>query len=184
MTKAERHVAPFIRILNDSMETYKDQAKRLAHRLKSLNYPKLKHGIALEAIAAVHGAKDYQTLIATNPISDIPQDPLYANNAHRPFSLDDVDDDPKARFETLLMRGPRCLHKYWDFEEGVCLIESLKNDCGYFSSGEIVMAKFFVQLWDRKARIYEPFDCFTDPDSVDSHNQKIIQDWIADPFYP
>jgi hypothetical protein len=60
--------------------------------------------------------------------------------------------------------------------------DELGNAMGFWSAGEIIIAKFFAGLWLHKNNF--DFDLFEAASTLDSHNRSIITEWLLDPFWP
>jgi hypothetical protein len=87
----------------------------------------------------------------------------------------------QQRFFTLLQRAPR-LVPLWD-EDNLCLrLEDFELVLGVMSSGEVVMAQFFVGVWFGSSERY-PFDFVDGMSRIDSEQRAIVKDWVEDPFW-
>lgn len=75
------------------------------------------------------------------------------------------------------------LKRYWDEKRGDLLIDELNEDIGLMSLGERVMVQFFVSVWDHNNKRYG-FDLVYAMQSIDEENQKIIAEWVLNPYYP
>lgn len=97
--------------------------------------------------------------------------------------LDRAHPKPSTqRFFSMLDRVPR-LVSLWCREAEELRIDAFDNALPVMSTGEYLMAKFFASVWFGNGGRYA-FDVVEAMSHLDEHNQKIILDWVADPFYP
>jgi hypothetical protein len=61
-------------------------------------------------------------------------------------------------------------------------LETLKKSMSTYSTGQSIMASFFVGLWLHKNRF--EFDIFEAAGSLDQKSMKFIINWMARPFWP
>ena len=88
----------------------------------------------------------------------------------------------QQRFFYFMQEKADFLLPYWDMSERLMHDEKLEEAMGFWSSGEIQLAKFFAGLWLHKNR-YD-FDIFEAASSLDAANTSIIVEWLSDPFWP
>ena len=89
--------------------------------------------------------------------------------------------DEQRRFKALLSVCPR-LEGYWDFSDASCDVERLRNDMSVLSSGEEVMAKFFMAVWSGQNDF--GFDLIDAVKLLDSEHLDVIVRWLVKPEFP
>jgi len=89
----------------------------------------------------------------------------------------------QRRFFELLEQCPWLL-PYWDKEKREYKPHEIQEAMPAWSSGEQIMAIFFISLWKNKQVEDYHLDVFKAASVLDSSNRQIIADWFADPFYP
>ena len=87
----------------------------------------------------------------------------------------------QRRFERLLVQYPR-LYGYWDFDKRDCDIDALNKAMGTLSSGEQIMAAFFMSVWTGNGDT--SFSIVAAAKTLDPEHCQVIADWLAAPFFP
>lgn len=94
--------------------------------------------------------------------------------------MDELSNN-RERFFKLLDAYP-AVAACWDRDDSSLNIDRADRFIRVCSSGERAMLQFFAGLWIGENE-YE-FDLFKSVKYLDDRELKVIQDWIADPFYP
>jgi len=89
--------------------------------------------------------------------------------------------DEQRRFKELLAECPR-LVGYWDFGDRSCDVERLRKDLSVLSSGEAIMAKFYLAVWSGQDDL--GFDLIDAVKSLDPEHLDVIVRWLAHPEFP
>ena len=87
----------------------------------------------------------------------------------------------QRRFERLLVQYPR-LYGYLDFDKRDCDIDALNKAIGVLTSGEQIMAAFFMAVWTGNSD--SSFSIVAAAKTLDPEHCQVIADWLADPFFP
>lgn len=88
----------------------------------------------------------------------------------------------QLRFKQYLERNAPEISKLFDWNKREVVFSRVENYLNYASSGEALLARFFVGIWLNK-NAYN-FDIFTAVRSLDTHNLKKIYRWLSDPLWP
>lgn len=87
----------------------------------------------------------------------------------------------QRKFERLLSAYPT-IYRFWDFTKRECDIERLTSSIGALSSGDQILAAFFLAVWigdDQPA-----FGIVAAARTLDPEHRNVIAIWLADPYYP
>ena len=87
----------------------------------------------------------------------------------------------QRQLERLLTQYPR-LYGYWDFDKRDCDIDALNKAMGALSSGEQIMAAFFMAVWTGESDT--SFSIVAAAKTLDPEHCQVIADWLAAPFFP
>lgn len=92
---------------------------------------------------------------------------------------------PKTSFErffSLLDQAPR-IARFWNKSKRALEVDDFDKALPFMSHGEQVLAEFFASVWFGNDERY-PFRVMDAMTVLDTRGQKIILEWVADPFYP
>jgi hypothetical protein len=87
----------------------------------------------------------------------------------------------QARFFLLLHQAPYLL-PLWDQHKREFIHAKVQAFLDSASEGEASIARFFLGIWLNHDAFH--FDLFRARPHLDSKQARIIQEWIADPFWP
>lgn len=87
----------------------------------------------------------------------------------------------QKQFRALLLNCPS-VSPYWDFERCECDIPALKVRMKTMSHGERVLAQFFLAVWSGENQ--HGFDLIEATKILDADSLLLIEQWIAEPFFP
>lgn len=89
----------------------------------------------------------------------------------------------QAQFQALLqdpLLQPYAI--YWDFEHRKLDLDAVKAALEVLSHGQRLMLQFLAGVW--MGEDHFNFDFFSAVWVLDSSHQKIIQNWLSEPFWP
>lgn len=86
------------------------------------------------------------------------------------------------KFFEMLERVPKLEH-LWDKDNNVLLDDDFVASLGVMSSGEVFLAQFFASVWFGNNQRYG-FDFVHAVGVLDESKRVIIQEWLANPFWP
>ena len=88
----------------------------------------------------------------------------------------------QARFASLIEEKLPEFSEFWNFSKRECFISKVNDYLSYCSTQEALMIQFLASVWLRDNRF--EFDFIKAIDCLDGRYLGIIQDWVADPFFP
>ena len=91
-------------------------------------------------------------------------------------------DTAQDRFKRLLGATTPRLKDYWDWERGACHVEALCDDMGTWSHGERIMAQFALAVWQGRNDL--GFDLIEAARTLNEQDRAVIEEWLAEPFWP
>jgi len=87
----------------------------------------------------------------------------------------------QRKFERLLSGYPQ-IYVFWDFNARACDTDRLNDSMGVLSSGEQILAGFFLSIWTGDDHPY--FSILAAARTLDPEHRQVITDWLAAPYFP